>query len=64
MKKVKVKVENAINENSIEDVTRITPEVVKKAAGKFNSGKSDPTFTSSSDYIKNGSDSVNSSKGS
>ena len=58
MKKVKVMVEDAVNNKSLEDVTRITPEVVKKAALKLNSGKSDPSFTFSSDCIKNGSNNL------
>ena len=58
MKKVKVMVEDAVNKKSLEDVTRVTPEIVKKAAHKLNSGKSDPSFTFSSDCIKNGSNNL------
>ena len=58
MRRVKEKVENAVKEESLEDVKRITPEVVKKAAEKLKSGKSDPCFTYSSDCFKNGSETL------
>ena len=43
---------------SIVDVNKITPEVVTKAAHKLKSGKSDPSFTFSSDCLKNGSENL------
>ena len=55
MQNVKVKVEEAIYDKSIEDVNRITPEIVRKAAHKLNNGENDPTFTFSSDCFNNGS---------
>ena len=36
----------------------VTPEIVKKAAHKLKSGKSDPSFTFSSDCLKNGPENV------
>ena len=58
MESVKVKVENAINEASLEDVNKVTPDVVKKAAYKLKSVKSDPSFSFSSDCLKNAPDNV------
>jgi hypothetical protein len=58
MESVKVKVENAVNEASLEDVKMVTPDIVKKAAHKLKSGKSDPSFSFSSDCLKNGPDNV------
>ena len=58
MKEVKSLVENAVNERSLEDVKMIAPEVVKRAAHKLKAGKSDPSFSFSSDCFKNGPDNV------
>ena len=44
MEAVKVEVEKAVNETSMIDVKMVTPELVKKAAQKLKSGKSDPTY--------------------
>ena len=49
-----MKVEQAVTEEALEDVKNITPEIVKKAAKKLKSGKSDPCFSYSSDCFKNG----------
>ena len=40
----------------MEDVGRVTPDVVKEAAGKLKPGKSDPVYNFSSDCIKVDSD--------
>ena len=40
-----------MNEESVEEIMKITPEIVKKATEKFKSGKS---FSFSSDCFKNG----------
>ena len=58
MEAVKEEVEHAINENSLIDVKKITPDIVKKAVQKLKSGKSDPTYSFSSDCFKNGPDNV------
>jgi hypothetical protein len=54
MNRVKIKVEQAVTDEATEDVIKITPEIVKKAAEKLKSGKSDPCFSYSSDCFKNG----------
>ena len=53
MEEVKVIVENAVNERSLEDVKMVTADIVKKAAHKLKAGKSDPSFSFSSDCFKN-----------
>ena len=58
MEAVKEEVEKAVNETSLIDVKMVTPEVVKKAAQKLKSGKSDPTYSFSSDCFKNCSENV------
>ena len=58
MQRVKSKVENAVNETSLDDVDKVTPEIVKKAVQKLKSGKSDPTFSFSSDCFKNGTENL------
>ena len=45
-------------EASLEDVNKVTPDIVKKAAHKLKSGKSDPSFSFSSDCLKNAPDNV------
>ena len=47
--------EERIDEKSLIDVEKVTPDIVKEAAHKLQSGKSDPVFSYSSDCIKNGS---------
>ena len=51
---IKGKVENMIKDVNIEDVEKVTPEIVEKAAQKLNPGKSDPVFTFSSDCTRHG----------
>ena len=48
------KVEDLITPDKVKDVEAVTPEVIKQAAQKLKAGKSDPTFTFSSDCIKQG----------
>ena len=48
-------VEERIDEKSLIDVEKVTPDIVKEAAHKLQSGKSDPVFSYSSYCIKNGS---------
>jgi hypothetical protein len=42
----------------IDHVSKITPELLKKAANKLKPGKSDPIYSFSSDCFRNGSDSL------
>ena len=46
----------AVSDKSLDDIKLVTPEVVKKAAHKLKSGKSDPVYSYSSDCFKNSSD--------
>ena len=50
------KVDNLTTPDKIKDVEDVTPEVIKQAAQKLKPGKSDPTFSFSSDCIKHGPD--------
>ena len=43
-----------VNIFSVHDVNKVTPEIVKEAAHNLRDSKSDPTFSFSSDCIKNG----------
>ena len=54
MIKVTKRVELSINENSHDDVKRITPEILEKATCKLKPGKCDPIMRFTSDFIKNG----------
>ena len=45
-------VDNKITNNDIIDIEKVTTNEVKKAAGRINPGKSDPTYRFSSDCIK------------
>ena len=56
MAKVSSEVEDKIGEFSLNDVSRVTPDIVKEAASKLKPGKSDPVFNFSSDCIKVDSD--------
>ena len=55
---IKAEVNTKINSFHLVDVYKVTPEIVKEAALHLNSNKSDPTYTFSSDCIKNGPDSL------
>ena len=51
-------VQEKINIFSIHDVNKVTPEIVKEAAMNLRDSKTDPTFSFSSDCIKNGPDNL------
>ena len=54
----KIKKSKLLNacDKSLDEIKLVTPEVVKKAAHKLKSGKSDPVYSYSSDCFKNSSD--------
>ena len=52
MARVSNEVESKVNALSIDDVEKVTPEVIKSAAKKLKPGKSDPVYSFSSDCIK------------
>ena len=52
MTRVSMEIENNIGDCSLDDVAKVTPRVVREAASKLKSGKSDPVFSFSSDCIK------------
>ena len=58
MQRVKSKVVKAVNSENLTEVEKVTPELVKKAMIKLKSGKSDPSYSFSSDCLKNGSESL------
>ena len=49
--KIKEEIEELINEESLEDINKITAEEIKKAAARLKPGKSDPSFSFSSDCL-------------
>ena len=51
-------VNSRVNQSHIKDVEKVTPELVKEAAKQLNNNKSDPTYSFSSDCIKNSPDSL------
>ena len=57
--KIKEEIEENINQNNLDDIKRVTPTEVKKAASKLKPGKGDPTYDFSSDCIKINSDIFN-----
>ena len=56
--KVAEEIENKINDKSIREVERVTPELVKEAVKHIKPGKSDPVCDFSSDCLKNAPDSL------
>lgn len=50
--RVSCEVEEKVNEMSITDIEKVTPEIIKAATGKLKPGKSDPVYNFSSDCIK------------
>ena len=50
------RVGNMIDNKSIVDVEKVTPDVVKEAVGRLNTNKTDPVFGFTSDFIKNSPD--------
>ena len=51
-------IEARVDETSLNDVLKVTPEIVKEASHKLKTGKSDPVFSFSSDCLKNATQSV------
>ena len=49
---VSEQVELGIKDHSLQEVAMVTPNIVKKAASKLKTGKSDPVYSFSSDCIK------------
>ena len=43
--KVQEETEAKVDEFSLKDVAKVTPDIVKEAAHKLKSGKSDPVFS-------------------
>ena len=56
--RVQDEIEGKVEEKNINDVEKITPELVKKAAENLRPGKTDPIFSFFSDYIQNATESV------
>ena len=56
--KVQADVEAKVDEKSFANVAKVTPDIIKQAAHKLKSGKSDPVFSFSSDCFKNATKSV------
>ena len=55
---MKDSIENLVTSNSLSDVNKVTPNVVKDAVNHLNNDKSDPMFSFSSDCFKNAPDSL------
>ena len=55
---VQKETEAKVDEKSLSDVEKVTPDIVKEAAHKLKSGKSDSVFSFSSDCLKNGTKSL------
>ena len=55
---VQAAAEAKIDNLSLSDVAKVTPDIVKQAAHKLKAGKSDPVFSYSSDCFKNANDSL------
>ena len=49
-------VEANITHSQLNEVNKVTPDIIKKAASNLSNAKSDPVFSYSSDCIKNGPD--------
>ena len=45
LRKVQAEIESQIRETSIDDVVKVTPEIVKEAAQKLKPGKRDPVYS-------------------
>ena len=58
LRAVEADIESKVNETGLKDVLKVTPEIVKQAAHKLKSGKSDPVFSFSSDCLKNATKSI------
>ena len=53
---LKNELENSINFSQISEVSKVTPDIVKKAAGNLKDNKGDPSYAFSSDCFKDGPD--------
>ena len=53
---IKDTIENKVNMSNIEDVRKVTPEVVKEATKNLRNSKTDPVFDFDSDCLKNAPD--------
>ena len=56
MAKLSDEIANRVSPSDIDDIMKVTPEVVKQAAAKLKPGKSDPVYSFSSDCLKVNSD--------
>ena len=56
MTRLSTDVEQRVGDFSLQDVAKVTPDLVKEAASKLKAGKTDPVFNFSSDCIKVESD--------
>ena len=56
MNKLYKEVESKVDKKSLADVEKVTPSIVKEAVNKLNSNKTDPTFSFTSDFLKNAPD--------
>ena len=56
--KIEAETEARVGQFSMQDVAKVTPEIIKEATHKLKSGKSDPAFSFSSDCFKNGTDTL------
>jgi hypothetical protein len=53
LQQVEAETNAKVNDFSLDDVAKVTPDIIKQAAHKLKSGKSDPMFSFSSDCFKN-----------
>ena len=56
--KVQLEADKKVDKDSLKHVELVTPEMIKEAAHKLKSGKSDPVYSFSSDCFKNGTESL------
>ena len=56
MFQLKNEIENRINFSQLTEVSKVTPDIVKEAASNLKDNKGDPTYSFSSDCLKNGPD--------
>ena len=58
LQQVEAETNAKVNDFSLDDVAKVTPDIIKQAAHKLKSGKSDPVFSFSSDCFKNATNTV------
>ena len=58
LRAVHARAEAEVNMSHMDHVSKITPDLLKKAANKLKPGKSDPIYSFSSDCFRNGCDSL------